>query len=323
MNMPKRYFTLISVLLFLLVGQSLKSASISLDISEAAGYNLLTWGKGVLKNSSTEGRVAVGGKVELEGYSIGNKADSSDSAAGSLIVGNKLTAKHGQVSNGSIYVGGKYDGPNYDLNSARGSVTESKLGKENLMLDFAAVQASLTAKSNNWGKALANGTSMFEYSTLTLLGSNGSLNIFNIDSEMLEMTRTLNLFVPNLARVLINVSGRKVDFSNKGLGAGFDPRNTLFNFYEATKLTMNGIGIEGSILAPNANVIFKSGQMKGQLIAKSFKGSGSLHDYAFNNDEPMANVPDTGSTAWMGIFALVGVVWAKRFVGKRQTLVGV
>ncbi len=317
MNTFNRFFTTAGLACALGLA-SVSLEAVSLNISEADGYNLLTWGDTTLKNSDTEGRVASGGNVNFASYSIGNKASADDPSRGSLVVGGNLDGSgHGQVYNGSIYVGGSYISPGYNLNSAPGSVLQSNLGKANLPFDFAAAQAALTSKSTNWGSLAATGSSNELYSTLTLEGFDSVLNIFNIDAATLDIARTLEILIPTGAKALINVSGAIVEFSNKGIQGTHSADNTLFNFFEATELTMSGIGVTGSILAPSADLLFLGGNVDGQVIAKSFDGfqwgSGEMHNVLFNDDpEETVNIPDSGSTLAMIATALVGLIAISR-----------
>lgn len=296
---------------------ALNASPISLNLSEAQDYNMLVWGNATLLNSDTEGRVAVGGNATFNSYSIGTHVPAGNPSGGNLVVGGNLTAGHGQVYNGSIYVGGTYSGPGYALNSAAGSVTSAGLGAAGLPFDFASAQSALTTKSQTYGSADANGIVLFQWSTLTLTGTDDSLNIFNITAAMLNSASSLVLNVAAGSHVLINVSGAAVDFCNMGL-SGITSTNTLFNFYEASTLLMSGIGIEGSILAPLADVTFISGQMNGQLIAKSFAGAqwgvGELHFHSFNDQpEPPPSVPDTASTGLLLALGLLTLPFARRF----------
>lgn len=286
----------------------------TINISEAQDFNLLTWGNASLINSDTEGRVAVGGNALFSSYSIGTHASNPTSTTASFVVGGNLAAGHGQVYNGSIYVGGTYSGPGYALNSAPGSVTQFGMGSA-VPFDFGAAKTALTAKSLAFGTEAETGTSILQWSTLTLTGNNADVNVFNITAAELSGTSTLVLNATAGSRVLINVSGTSATFSNKGL-QGFSPTHTLFNFYEAAVLNMSGIGVEGSILAPLANVSFLSGQMNGQLIANSFSGAswgvGELHNHTFNNQTTTQSVPDAASTGLLVLGALAGAALLRR-----------
>lgn len=160
------------------------------------------------------------------------------------------------------------------------------------------------------------GTSILQWSTLTLTGNNADVNVFSITAAELSGASTLVLNATAGSRVLVNVSGVSATFSNKGL-QGFSPSLTVFNFYEATVLNMAGIGVEGSILAPLADVSFVSGQMNGQLIANSFSGAawgvGELHNHTFNNQTtPPLSVPDVASTGLLVGGALIGAMALRR-----------
>jgi len=312
--------------LTLAVGATGSVRAATINLSEAQGFNLLTWNNATLLNSDTEGRVAIGGNATFSSYSVGTQASNPTPATGSLVVGGNLSATGGQVYNGSIYVGGNYSGPGYSLNSAAGSVTSYGLGNA-VPFDFSAAKTALTAKSLSYGAEAANGTSVLQWSTLTLTGTQtglNALNIFNITAAQLASASSLVLNVAADSHVLINVSGTSVTFSNKGL-SGFDPENTLFNFYQATTLNMSGVGIEGSILAVNAAVNFQSGQMNGQLIAKSFSGAswgvGELHEHPLDNQLPSLTppsqsvaVPDTATTS-----VLVGLAFAMLLATRART----
>ncbi|HVU34701.1 MAG TPA: choice-of-anchor A family protein [Opitutaceae bacterium] len=291
------------------------------NLSEAGSFNLLTWGNASLLNSDAEGTVAIGGNATFNQYSVGTKANQALPTDASLVVGGNLTAGNGQVYNGSIYVGGTYSGPGYSLNSAAGSVTQAGLGL-GVPFDFAGARTALTAKSESYGAEASTGTSLLQWSTLTLTGSNTDLNVFNISAADLAAASTLTIDVAANSHVLINISGSSATFSNKGIDGTFAATNTLFNFYQATSLNMSGIGVEGSILAPHADVSFLSGQMNGQLIANSFSGAswgvGELHNYPFNNQPPTSSVPDAGSSLTLVLTALGMIaLFARRGAGRK------
>ncbi|MDQ8187839.1 choice-of-anchor A family protein [Pelagicoccus sp. SDUM812002] len=292
--------------------------AVSINLSEAGGYNLITWGDATLKNSDTEGRVAVGGNASFGSYSVGTSTFADDPARAQLTVGGNLDGSGGgQVYNGSIYVGGNYTSPGYNLHSAPGSSIQSNLGKGNLPFDFDAAQAALLAKSTNWGSLDSTGSAQMQWGTLTLEGINSGLNIFNIDSATLSAAHTFKIFVPSGAKALINISGTIAEMGNMGFFGTHTADNTLFNFFEADELTMLGIGVTGSILAPGADLNFASGQVDGQVIANSFKGAqwstGEMHNVLFNGDPgEKIRVPDTGSTLALLAAALVGIVAVSR-----------
>ena len=287
---------------------------VSLNIGEANGYNLMVSGNATLSGSDIEGRAAVGGNAWFAGYSVGTSiSDGWTPLGGALVVGGNLTAGNGEVRRGSIYVGGNYSGPStYTLNSSAGSVTQANMGS-GVPVNFSLAMSGLAAKSVLYGAAAETGSSILAWSTMTLLGASRNVNVFNMTANELAGASGLVLAVPAGSRVLVNVSGTSATFSSKGL-FGFVAENTLFNFYQATDLTMGAIGVVGSILAPKANVKFVRGQMKGQLVAKSFTGAGELHNYGFNN-QGVVSAPEVGETGWlmaMGLGACLVVERVRR-----------
>lgn len=317
MNRIKRIFNATAIA----CGISLAAASlqaVTVNLSEAQGYNLVTWGDATLKNSDTEGRVAAGGNASFGSYSIGTSTSAGDPTRAQLTVGGNLDASGGgQVYNGSVYVGGSYTSPGYNLNSAPGSSVQSNLGKSNLPFDFDAAQAALLTKSTDWGALTPSGSATMQWGTLTLDGSAQGLNIFNIDAATLAAAHTFKIFVPSGATALINVSGAIAEMSNMGFFGTHTAEKTLFNFFEATELDMVGIGVTGSILAPLADLTFTSGNVDGQVIANSFAGaqwgSGEMHNVLFEGDpDSPAPIPDSGSTLALIATALVGIVLVSR-----------
>jgi hypothetical protein len=117
---------------------------------------------------------------------------------------------------------------------------------------------------------------------ITLSGADPDLNIFAVDGADLSAANTLRIVVPQGSTVLVNVSGASVQMSGFGiLLEGVQSSHVLYNFCEATSLTMQGISVEGTVLAPNAAVVFNNGQLNGTLVAASFEGNGETHDVLF------------------------------------------
>jgi len=56
-------------------------------------------------------------------------------------------------------------------------------------------------------------------------------------------------------------------------------------------LTVQNIGVKGSILAPYANVGFNSAHIDGTLVANSLTGTGEFHQYQFDHNVPVVPEP--------------------------------
>ena len=94
-----------------------------------------------------------------------------------------------------------------------------------------------------------------------------------------------------------------------GLGST-DARHILFNYFEATQLSVAGVGISGTVLAPHAATTFNWAQIDGQLITNSLNGTGEVHNQLFGGDLTAASgmmVPEPAAPllGGLGLLALL------------------
>ena len=192
-------------------------------------------------------------------------------------------------------------------------------------VDFTAEQLRLSSLSTTLAKMnqTAGVTNKFQYGGFTLSTASTGLSVFNITAAAAN-NFTLTATQPG-AVVLINVAGTSASFTNMGFSfTGIDAAHVLFNFQDATTLTLGGVGFMGSILAPKADVNFNNGNIAGTLIAKSFSGNGEFHLATFQGtllDAPkpikQAAVPEPSS--WMTMIVGFGVAgFAVRRSRRRQ-----
>ena len=94
----------------------------------------------------------------------------------------------------------------------------------------------------------------------------------------------------------------------------YDRQHVLFNFHQATSLAINSISIEGSVLAPWANVNFIGGQLNGTLISQSVMGIGQANLSLFQGNLPVTPTPEPATwalaagSAWRSLWSVVGTV---------------
>lgn len=264
-------------------------------LSLASEYNIYVLGN-MNQTSDSEGRVAVAGNATLSNYGVGDRLPAG-TTGNSLVVGGNLTYNGGQVFHGSTVYGGTLTG---NFGSPNGTVSQGT------GLDFAAASSYLTTASNYWGGLGSNGQTVEYYGGVRLIGTQSDLNVFTVSGDYLSKSWGVNIDAPAGSTVLINVTGDSSAFRNLGFsfedlngdGKGTVSRqNVIYNFVDATSLTINGAGIQGSVLAPKANVQFDNGNINGQLIAGNLSGSGEAHNYLFQGSLPTpVQVPEPSSS---------------------------
>jgi choice-of-anchor A domain-containing protein len=258
-------------------------------------YNLLVFGDVNGFNSDVEGAVAVGGDATLVNYSVGLMASSSDT---NLVVGGNLTATNG-TTYGDAEVGGTASYTGWTTTGVAQSSDTS------LPIDFAAEEARLTTLSTYLSTLTQSGTVTDEWGMLTLDATAG-FNVFNIDTATYAGTNTLRINASADSTVVVNIAGstQTLQYMGMSLSGGISESNIIYNFYEADQLTIAGIGVLGSVLAPTANVLGSSGVILGQLVAANFSGeNGStiqINNYGFDGDLPNpTGVPEPANWALM------------------------
>jgi choice-of-anchor A domain-containing protein len=218
------------------------------------------------------GKVAAGGDIFLEHYSIGAElpADDIDRV---LVAGRNLEIKHGGIF-GNAYYGGTTtaDGTSTFY---RGSLIQSR------PFSFTTRVRELEDLSYRlaYGRE-SNGETRFEsWGGLFFEGTDPGLNIFSVNGSVFANTRYMSISAPANSTVIINVFGASATFANfsQTFGGGINETGVVFNFPSATKLTAYNYGFFGTILAPYAHVNFSSGSFDGGLYAASMTGNAEGH----------------------------------------------
>ncbi|MCF6268716.1 MAG: choice-of-anchor A family protein [Melioribacteraceae bacterium] len=247
------------------------------DLGIAAEFNLFVLKDVVQPSSDTEGKVAVGRNATFGNYSVGDKLPLSGGTVDVLIVGRKLTYTSGQVYGGNIVYGKYLDVQQTNL-ASDGSIRK----EDPVPVDFAQAKIDLEALSSQLSTKAATGTTTFEWGGLTLTGTEPILNVFEVDGNDLSVANNMEINVPNGSVVLVNISRKDVSWTGGLVVNGTGIGNVLYNFYKTRTLKIQGIDIQGSILAPRAKVNFVAGVINGQMICKFFEGQGQMNNSLFH-----------------------------------------
>ncbi|MDC8757160.1 choice-of-anchor A family protein [Janthinobacterium fluminis] len=225
------------------------------------GANLYSLGNFSASGSDVEGAVLVAGNLSASNYAINGK--NKDAYGGySLVVGGNLNYSSGSIKHGQYYIGGAKTTSNVGFNSSTASST--------LPLSFAATANQVKQTSGALSHVAATASSSVQYGGMTLTGSGSGVEVFNISGASLASVNHFN-FGSQLSKhetLIFNISGKDaIGFNQNGVGLdGFKDYNVLFNFYEATHLNLQNVGVYGSLLAPLATVTGGGGQINGNVI---------------------------------------------------------
>lgn len=271
--------------------------------------------------SQSQGAIAVGGSLWLQDFAVASRTTHGNAA---LTVGSDIWQRRGTIS-GATHIGG-----NANFTRDRGGTTiqgtldvhgrllsaptsvgtiHTGVSAAALPLDFSAIGDELRAAAaflaDDGADQGLQGTVQISSGSVTLTGTSTELNVFTMTAaQMAALGNTsFTIRAPAGSTVIVNVSGTNVrvgapgnfGFNYSGVGAD----HVLFNFYEATQLTMRSF--DGSILAPYAAVTFTNGQMNGTLMAAQLDGvanygNGAFMDRPFAGDLPLIQVAIANSS---------------------------
>jgi len=253
-------------------------------------------------NAEFEGRVAVNGSAELNGYEIGTSLNCSNLAYSSslqssivpnytLIVGGNLNATNGRLTCGTFLTNGSVVsaplsssmGQQGDILATSGldlSMVVSDL--EFVSISLCAINKTIAATASSYGEVIFNQTNL-NYTT----GLNGSSlplsTVFTVNAStlasanqvVLDLSASSNI---NTSIVVINVLGSVnglMSFSNALINLqGLPPSNLVWNVCNATQVSLTNTEFMGSLLAPFSNLSLSNAQLEGTIVAGSLSSVG-------------------------------------------------
>ncbi|HEX7763136.1 MAG TPA: choice-of-anchor A family protein, partial [Cellvibrio sp.] len=265
-------------------------------LGAAGRYGNFAWDNFTSLSSTIEGRIAVGGNLSLQNFSVGDKLDPNK-LHDVVTVGGNVTFPSGRIYYGNLMAGGSVAGVGdaVRFGMAPGAVIQ---GNAAMPINFAGEREYLQELSTNLANLPTNGTVQMQWGGLELKGDcSSNSQIFNVNGADLGIAHTFAVScIPAGATVVFNVSGQNVSIKSMGMQSLSALRDkVLFNFPQATSLKMTSVGIEGSILAPFAQVDQPAGRIDGQVMVKSWYSTNwgymSIHNRFFGGDLSAATGP--------------------------------
>jgi len=256
-------------------------------LGAATGDNVFVSGNFTSTASDTQGRLAAGGDVSLTNYSVGATLTPADAGSDALIAGGALNFHAGVVAYGNAVSQGRgtLDGVTFAPGNGY---------RQGAVLDFGTAAHALHTIATANAALPVNGTTAFQYNQLTLTGTDARVNVFAVSGADLSMANSLTVNAPAGSTALVNVSGDAIRLQSEGFALrGVDRTHVLYNFPQATTLTLRNMGIDGSILAPSAAIAFDNGAITGQLIGASFTGPGQANNAPFAGCLPASSATPT------------------------------
>lgn len=228
------------------------------DLGLAAQYSLVSFGDFASSNNSVGGNVAVAGDMSASGFALNGK---------STVVGGDLRYSNGSIA-GDAYVGGS--------RTTSGTSIGGQWQNGVAPLPFATLAQQMTALSEDLSGLAATGTRQSQWGGLYLTGSASPVEVFQLAASDLSGNGWSQLAqLAAGSTVIFNIGGSDVRLSNGMLG-GLSSYNVLLNFYEAQTITFNGIGLDASILAPNATVLGANGTIGGNVVVGDWQAQLTL-----------------------------------------------
>lgn len=233
-------------------------------------YNLFLLGD-YNQGTDVEGKVAAGGTITMNHFSVGHRLLDSDISY-ALVAGGGLNLTNGGVWGDAWYGGSYIESPSVTF--VRGSASQGS------PIDFAARGDALRSLSAQLAARAANGTTTLEpWGGIMLTGTHPSLNVFEVPASAFTGATLLSLEAPAGALAVLNIRGASATFTGFGhsFSGGIDQHGVLFNFVDTTAIDAYGYGFWGTVLAPYAHINFSNGSFDGGIYAQSLTGNAEGH----------------------------------------------
>lgn len=253
-------------------------------------------------NSGSEGALVVGGNATLANYSVNSQRGSAQG----LVSGGNVSLTSGQV-NGAISAEGTVA---IKSGSATGGVQQLTADE----FAFDGYRAHFEDLSARYGGLVDTGSVIRQsWGGLQFTSeSDASIAVFTLTGTQLLGANSLTFTgLDRGQQLVLNIVGDAVQLSNIDLSSTLGSYSTILNFVDATDVEFTNTSVRASILAPEATIRGRNGNLAGLVVAYGWDSSLALRDDAGAAlSWPLdvgAEPPPGGSVPEPGGLALVGV----------------
>lgn len=234
-------------------------------------FNLMALTGNVALLQSVADPIATAGTFTMSGFSLNYRGGQPIA----LVALGNVSLTNGSV-NGTVDYSAGYSATNVSFTN--GSPPTAPVPSP---IDFTGANGRLLAMSAALAGYPARGTVRIQFGGVTFTGTDPDLNVFSVSASSIVNATNYTYSVPASSHVIVNVTGTSPIIRNAGF-SGASAANVLWNFPNATTLTMSSIGFPGSILAPSAVATLQNGQLTGTaVVASAPRATMSLGDAPF------------------------------------------
>eukprot|EP01095_Lingulamoeba_sp_RSL-Kostka_P016178 TRINITY_DN7808_c0_g1_i1.p1 TRINITY_DN7808_c0_g1~~TRINITY_DN7808_c0_g1_i1.p1 ORF type:complete len:547 (-),score=169.95 TRINITY_DN7808_c0_g1_i1:158-1798(-) len=267
--------TLFFFVLFCIICVNSSSLDIDYDsLNVLNDFSGFFCGNFVAYKTDNQGRLAVEKDCILYDYEVGTQLPTNCSRTD--LVGGVILIRNSEVGHGKVEW---VDYLDYDQSVGLECGEESDAN-----VDFDKYCSGISQASLNISMVQSNGNvNMTENMSLVLTGNDDNINTFSISSSQIEKAASISLNIPVESFAFINVDGTSVQFSSKAVifSPNVNVQKVLWNFYQATDITIKDIGIIGSLIAPLADINGEDAHIDGSISSKNFKGTLEIHHFPY------------------------------------------
>jgi choice-of-anchor A domain-containing protein len=271
------------------------------DFVGTGNFNALIFGNMTSVGGDTEGRLAIGKNFSLSsgGYSIGmagtgqGSVDAPTNTDNFIVNGNFYNGGNNWQVRGNFFYNTSSPGTTFP-SQQYGTTTSGKT--EHIKFADDLLKARYQKLSTGLAANLPNGeySKPESWSPVLLTGTHPILNIFNITLPNPHNNSEIYINIPAGSTALVNVSNTTVSMTGGSMKVNNDgalgaATKVLFNFPNATSISIMNYAFLGSVLAPKADFSGHGGSINGQsVIGGNVNQSGGFefHNFYFTGSVP-------------------------------------